>query len=107
MNRAADLIRFENVSHAYDRELVLRDVNLEIRRGALLGIVGPSGAGKTTLLRAITGSLRPAAGTVTRADRLRIGYVPQLETVNWNFPVTVAECVLMARSSGRRTARKR
>jgi ABC-type Mn2+/Zn2+ transport system ATPase subunit len=96
------LVRFDGVSHAYDRELVLRDVNLAIPRGALFGVVGPSGAGKTTLLRAIIGSLRPAAGTVTRPEGLRVGYVPQLETVNWNFPVTVAECVLMARSSGRR-----
>jgi ABC-type Mn2+/Zn2+ transport system ATPase subunit len=97
-----ELVRFDGVSHRYASELVLRDVDLAIPAGALVGIVGPSGAGKTTLLRAVVGSLRPSAGEVVRRDGLRVGYVPQLEAVNWSFPVTVAECVLMARSSGRR-----
>jgi ABC-type Mn2+/Zn2+ transport system ATPase subunit len=102
VSRGSELVRFAGVSHRYGSELVLRDVDLAIPAGALVGIVGPSGAGKTTLLRAIVGSLRPSAGEVVRRDGLRVGYVPQLETVNWSFPVTVAECVLMARSSGRR-----
>jgi ABC-type Mn2+/Zn2+ transport system ATPase subunit len=50
----------------------------------------------------VLGTVRPSAGTVWRAPRLAVGYVPQVETVNWNFPVTVAEAVLMARTSGRR-----
>jgi ABC-type Mn2+/Zn2+ transport system ATPase subunit len=101
MTTRASLVRFEGVSYRYHSDLVLQGVDLTIPSGALLGIVGPSGAGKTTLLRAIVGSLRPAAGTVERREDLRVGYVPQLETVNWNFPVTVSECVLMARSSSR------
>jgi ABC-type Mn2+/Zn2+ transport system ATPase subunit len=64
-------------------------------------IVGPSGAGKTTLLRLILGTLKPMQGKVTTTAGLRVSYVPQLETVNWNFPLTVFECVLMSRS-GRR-----
>ena len=67
-----------------------------------IGIVGPSGSGKTTLLRAILGIVRAGAGHAsTGAPGLRVGYVPQVETVNWNFPVTVGECVLMARTRGR------
>jgi ABC-type Mn2+/Zn2+ transport system ATPase subunit len=101
MTGAVDLVRFSGVSHRFQSDLVLADVDLAITSGTLVGIVGPSGAGKTTLLRAVIGSLRPTAGAVERRDGLRVGYVPQLETVNWNFPVTVAECVLMARSSSR------
>ena len=82
---------------SYDGNPVLRDVDLTLRRADFVGVVGPSGAGKTTLLRLVLGTQRPTAGTVTRADGLRVGYVPQLETVSWNFPVTVRECVLMAR----------
>lgn len=82
-------------------DAVLRDIDLEVDRGDFLGIVGPSGAGKTTLLHLVTGTLAPTAGTVDRDGTLAVGYVPQLETVDWNFPITVAECVLMARS-GRR-----
>jgi ABC-type Mn2+/Zn2+ transport system ATPase subunit len=64
--------------------------------------VGPSGSGKTSLLRVLLGSLPPVSGRVTRARDVRVAYVPQVETVSWSFPVTVAECVLMSRTRGRR-----
>jgi len=92
------LIRVDDVSHAFSHDLVLDSVSLEVQGGDFLGIVGPSGSGKTTLLRALSGSIEPLKGTVTRAPGIRFGFVPQLEQVNWNFPVTVAECILMART---------
>jgi ABC-type Mn2+/Zn2+ transport system ATPase subunit len=96
------LVRLSGVTFGYDRVPVLRDVDLTIEPGAFTGIVGPSGAGKTSLLRLLLGTSRPWSGRVERRSGVTFGYVPQLETVNWNFPLTVAECVLMARSSGRR-----
>ncbi|HUR18401.1 MAG TPA: metal ABC transporter ATP-binding protein [Acidimicrobiales bacterium] len=98
----AELIRLERVSCSYGGRPVLADVDLTVTAGELTGIVGPSGSGKTTLLRVLLGTVPPAAGTVPRRPGLRLGYVPQVEAVNWSFPVTVAECVLMARTSGRR-----
>ncbi len=95
------LVRLDNVTCRYAGAPVIEDVTLEIRPGDFTGVVGPSGSGKTSLLRAILGTLRPAAGTVTKQRDVAVSYVPQLETVNWNFPVTVAECVLMARTEGR------
>lgn len=92
------LIRVDDISHAYSHELVLDSVTLEVQASDFLGIVGPSGSGKTTLLRALSGSVEPLSGRVTRAPGIRFGFVPQLEQVNWNFPVTVAECILMART---------
>jgi ABC-type Mn2+/Zn2+ transport system ATPase subunit len=97
-----DLLALAGVTCGYSSEAVLVDVDLQIRRREFVGIVGPSGAGKTTALRVIAGSLHPAAGTVTRRPGLRMAYVPQVETINWSFPVTVRECVLMSRVSGRR-----
>jgi ABC-type Mn2+/Zn2+ transport system ATPase subunit len=96
------LVRFERVTCRYGREPVLVNVDLEIGAGEFVGIVGPSGSGKTTVLRAIAGTVEPIAGRVERAPRLSVGYVPQVETVNWYFPVTVREAVLMARTRGRR-----
>jgi len=76
---------------------VLTGVDLAVHARDFVGIVGPSGAGKTSLLRLLLGTMRPQRGAVVRRPGVTVGYVPQLETVNWNFPVTVAECVLMAR----------
>jgi ABC-type Mn2+/Zn2+ transport system ATPase subunit len=82
---------------------VLVGVDLAVFPGDFFGVVGPSGSGKSTLLKTIAGSVRPVAGRVRRSPGLSVGYVPQVETVNWYFPVTVREAVLMARIDGRRT----
>ena len=97
-----ELIRLDDVAASYGQNVVLHDVSFHVHEDQFTGIVGPSGAGKTTLLRLLLGTLPPARGTVIRRDDVRIAYVPQLETVNWNFPVTVMECVLMSRTRGRR-----
>jgi ABC-type Mn2+/Zn2+ transport system ATPase subunit len=81
---------------------VLVDADLDVVAGDFVGVVGPSGSGKTTLLRAVMGTVQPVAGEVWRRPGARVGYVPQVETVNWSFPVTVEETVLMARTTGRR-----
>ena len=92
------LVQITGASFGYDASPVLVDVDLTVRAEDFVGIVGPSGSGKTSLLRLLLGTARPQRGSVTRRPEIAISYVPQLETVNWNFPVTVAECVLMARS---------
>ena len=97
-----DLVRLEDVSVRYGREPVLEHVDLAVPPGSFLGVVGPSGSGKTTLLRAIAGTVAPSEGRVVRDRRVAVGYVPQVETVNWYFPVTVREAVLMSRIDGRR-----
>ena len=91
------LVATADVGLVEDARRVLEDVTLEARPCEMLGIVGPSGAGKTTLLRILSGTIKPTSGVVHRRPALRIGYVPQLETVDWKFPVTVGECVLMGR----------
>ncbi|MEI8083546.1 MAG: ATP-binding cassette domain-containing protein, partial [Actinomycetes bacterium] len=96
-------MRLDGVTCGYPGgEPALDDVSLTIRDGSFTGIVGPSGSGKTTLLRLLLGLVQPQVGSVIRRADLRIGYVPQIETINWNFPVTVTETVLMAARNGRR-----
>jgi zinc/manganese transport system ATP-binding protein len=99
------IVALENVSCGYGRTVVLRDVTLALPAGTFTGLVGPSGAGKTTLLRLLMGQVAPTRGRVL-VDGVAlargtlpagIGYVPQLETVDWNFPVTVEQVVLMGR----------
>jgi ABC-type Mn2+/Zn2+ transport system ATPase subunit len=96
------LVRVDGVTCAYDGTRVVVDADLEIGPSDFIGIVGPSGSGKTTLLRAVLGTVAPAAGGGGGRPGRRGGYVPQVETVNWSFPVTVSEAVLMSRTTGRR-----
>ena len=102
---SSPLVRFEHVGCGYDAGPVIEDVSFVLREGDFLGIVGPSGSGKTTVLRALLGLLTAGFGTVVRRDGIRIGYVPQVEAVDWSFPATVRDVVEMAiptRRFGRR-----
>ena len=98
-------VEFRGVTCGYSGHPALRDVDLTISSGDFIGIVGPSGAGKTTLLRAILGAVDVYRGDILvngrpiDRKRPRAGYVPQLETIDWNFPVTVEQVVLMGRAA--------
>jgi ABC-type Mn2+/Zn2+ transport system ATPase subunit len=100
---AAAAVRLSNVSAGYGQRVALADVTLTIPVGSLLAVIGPNGAGKSTLLKTIAGLLRPMAGTVEvlggppGREAKRIAYVPQAELVDWAFPVTVGDVVMMGR----------
>ena len=94
-----------NLTVAYGQKVVLRDVNARIERGQVIGIIGPNGGGKSTLLKAVLGVVPIVQGSVTLfgrpsvAMRSRIAYVPQREVIDWDFPVTVWDVVMMGRYS--------
>lgn len=89
------LIVARGVTVGYGRVPALEDVDFCVNKDDFVGVVGPSGCGKTTLLRLIVGAVSARAGVIDRRRGLRVGYVPQVGAVNWSFPLTVAECVLM------------
>ena len=98
------IIELDNVTCGYDRRPVVSNINLQVMPGEFVGLLGPSGSGKSTLLKAILGAVDVYEGEVTVAGaglkqrKNRIGYVPQIEDINWDFPVTVEEAVLMGRT---------
>jgi ABC-type Mn2+/Zn2+ transport system ATPase subunit len=95
------LITFNNATLGYGSKVVLRGISFTILPGEYLGIVGPNGAGKTTIIRTILGSIPPIAGEVkvhsASGGDLRIGYVPQRDTIDYVLPYTVREVVMMGR----------
>jgi ABC-type Mn2+/Zn2+ transport system ATPase subunit len=93
----SQLVSFDNATLGYGRRVVLSDLTFNISEGDFLGMVGPNGAGKTTILRAILRSLKPLRGTITHTPNIRFGYVPQRDQVDYNFPLTVVDVVLMGR----------
>ncbi|WDH78670.1 metal ABC transporter ATP-binding protein [Microbacterium esteraromaticum] len=101
-------IAVHGVSVRYGDVRALDDVSLTIPAGRVTGLVGMNGAGKSTLFKTLTGSIRPSHGTVrvggrTPAEARRrrlIGYIPQSEEVDWAFPVSVRDVVMMGRYGG-------
>ena len=98
------IVEIKAVTCGYEKQRVLTDVSLTVMPGDFVGLLGPSGSGKTTLLRTVLGAVDIYEGEVlvngvaTSKKRPRVGYVPQLETIDWNFPVTVQEVVMMGRT---------
>jgi manganese/iron transport system ATP-binding protein len=97
-------IGIRDLDVAYDRRLVIEGVTFSVPRGAMVGIVGPNGGGKSTLLKAVLGLVPKLRGTVeilgrpvNRKARRLVGYVPQREDVDWNFPVSAFDVVMMGR----------
>jgi len=96
-------VDLKGVCAGYFGRDVLDEVSFSVHTGEFVGVIGPNGSGKTTLLNVIAGLHDPQCGSVTvfgsppPPDRRRIGYVPQIESVNWAFPVTVFDVVLMGR----------
>jgi manganese/zinc/iron transport system ATP- binding protein len=86
---------------AYHRKPVIWDVSFDVPQGSLVGIVGPNGAGKSTLLKAVMDLVPRASGRIEvfgrsyRKNRGRVGYVPQRESVDWDFPVDALDVVTM------------
>lgn len=87
----------------YDETPVLWDITIQIPQGVILGVVGPNGAGKSTLIKSLLGLVKPLSGRVDffgkpiDKARQKIAYVPQRSSVDWDFPITVKELVLMGR----------
>jgi manganese/zinc/iron transport system ATP- binding protein len=96
-------LKIEHLSVNYDKTPVLWDIHCSIPEGKLVGIIGPNGAGKSTLLKTFLGMTSPLSGKIEffgksyKKVRLRIAYVPQRSSVDWDFPITAFEVVLMGR----------
>lgn len=101
VTESAVLLR--HVAAGYDGTLAIENVDLEVRSGELVALVGANGAGKSTLLKVVIGLLRPRHGEVRvlggdpAAARARMAYLPQAEQVRWDFPLSVEDVVLMGR----------
>ena len=96
-------LELHDLTVSYAKKPVLYGVDVQVPQGALVGIIGPNGAGKSTMIRAIMGLLPASSGWVKifgepfEKARQRVGYVPQREQVDWDFPVNVMDVVMMGR----------
>jgi len=96
-------LEVRDLTVAYRDKPVLWDIDLTVPAGVLMAIIGPNGAGKTTLLKSILSLLKPAAGQISifghpyHEQRRLVGYVPQRGSVDWDFPTSVLDVVMMGR----------
>lgn len=100
------IIEIKNLNAEYDSRTVLRDISLTVYDRDFLGIIGPNGGGKTTLIKCILGLLKPSSGEIiftssrmTGNSQLTMGYLPQYNSIDRKFPITVEEVILSGLSS--------
>lgn len=97
------VLKVEQLTVNYDKTPVLWDISFTVPKGKLVGIIGPNGAGKSTLLKTMLGMITPLSGKVEffgrsfKKVRRRVAYMPQRTSVDWDFPITVLDVVLMGR----------
>lgn len=101
MNIKSYAIEINDLTVAYDYKPVLWDIDLSIPEGVLMAVVGPNGAGKSTLIKSILGIIKPIAGSVKifgkpyKKQVDKVAYVPQKGSVDWDFPTTALDVVMM------------
>ena len=103
------IVEIRDVSFSYNGQVVLEDVNLEVRPNDFIALIGPNGGGKTTLLKLMLGLLQPVKGSIQvfgkPAQKMsrKIGYVPQDVHINPGFPITAEDVVLMGTLDSKRS----
>lgn len=97
-----EVLRVDSLKFAYDKDLILDDINFEISEGDLVGLVGANGVGKSTLLKLILGELKPKEGQIrifgddiTKDKHYRnLAYISQNAVASYrNFPTSVEEAI--------------
>lgn len=82
----------------------LANISFTIETGERVAVIGPNGAGKSTLIKAIVGLLQFSSGSISifgedcHSSHSLVGYVPQQSHIDWSFPATVYDVVMMGRS---------
>jgi len=94
--KSAPILTVDNLTVVYGQQVAIHDLYFSVPAGARVAVIGPNGAGKSTLMKAIMGLLPTQSGTI-HCDA-QLGYVPQYEAVNWDFPATVRDVVMMGRT---------
>lgn len=100
-------IQLEHVSFSYNNGMVIKDINLSINKGELIGLIGPNGSGKTTLIKLTSGILHPSEGEILldgsniknlkrKTVARRIAVVPQQFSIPFAFKVE--EIVMLGRT---------
>ena len=110
--QVAYALEIEGLWAGYDRVTAIEDISFRLAGQQILGIIGPNGSGKSTLMKAVLGLVKPWRGQIAvlgqpaEQQRRRVGYVPQIEDVDWDFPVSVADVALMGRYARRGLLRR-
>ena len=93
---AQEIISLSDVSIGYGRKIIAKELTFSVCSDDFIGLVGPNGAGKTTLLKTLLGNIKPLSGSIEKKE-LRVGYVPQRDTVQPLLPYSVHDIVMMSR----------
>ncbi len=90
------IAKLENIGLKIDRQQIIDKVSLQLKKGEITTLIGPNGGGKTSIVRILLGVLQPTSGTITKTEKIRIGYMPQKVTIDTTIPLTIADFLLLS-----------
>lgn len=103
MKSQQHIVNIKGLSVSYGVKRVLTNIHMDLEKGQTYGVIGPNGAGKSTLFKSVLGLIDYNVGTIKifgddfETHQKRVAYVPQKDEVDWQFPATVMDIVLMGR----------
>lgn len=95
MDYPPSLINCENVSYKISGNTILENINMDVKQGETLTIIGPNGGGKTTLIKILIGILKCSSGLIIKAKGIVTGYMPQKVSFNSLIPLTVRDFLML------------
>ncbi len=98
-----NILEIKNLTVEINKIYILKDINLEVKKGEIIAIVGPNGGGKTTLIKTALGLIKHYKGSVRILGKKpeeavktgKIGYLPQKAQIPKNFPFSALDVVLL------------
>ncbi len=90
------LAYLKNISLNLNNQQILKNINLELKKGEIITLIGPNGGGKTSIARILIGILKASSGEIFISKNTKIGYMPQRLEIEKTIPLRVIDFLTLS-----------